>query len=356
MEKMRVAVLFGGQSTEHEVSRVSAASVISSLDPLHYEVVPVGITKSGRWLVYTGPIPAVRDGSWQQLAEAENRDGIALIFSSSPDRLNRPPDVVFPVLHGRNGEDGTVQGLIKIAGLPCVGPEVLAAAVAMDKICANLLFEKAGIPRCNMLWYTREQIRKQGEEAAREVEERLHYPCFVKPANAGSSVGISKARDRRELMKAFETALSQDRRVLVEEFVDGREIECAVLGNEEPQASVVGEVVPCREFYDYEAKYLCEDASAVIIPAKLPQEVSERVREYAIRAYRMLDCSGMARVDFFVRRDTLQVLINEVNTIPGFTGISMYPKLWEASGLPFPRLLDRLIELATARHREQNAK
>lgn len=385
--KKRIAVLFGGQSSEHEVSRVSAQSVISNLNRDKYEVVMIGITKGGRWLCYDGPVEKIGSGEWQTIAEqaAEHR---SILANTAPiiemdtgntkkgfaettvqtDMVHLPDansarnifnasgagaiDVVFPVLHGINGEDGTIQGLFDLAGIPYVGCGVLGSAMGMDKGYSKIIFEKEGIPQGKYLVFNRKQIEQDPEALSKEVEAVLEYPCFVKPSNAGSSVGVSKAHDRGELIKALEFAAKYDRRVLVEEFINGREIECAVLGNDEPAASTVGEVIPCKEFYDYEAKYQSGDGSRVEIPANIPRETAEEIRGYAVRAFKSLDCAGLSRVDFFVHKKTGKVYINEINTLPGFTSISMYPKMWEASGITYPKLLEKLIDLAVERFRD----
>jgi D-alanine-D-alanine ligase len=253
------------------------------------------------------------------------------------------------VLHGYNGEDGTIQGMLELAGIPYVGCGVLSSSLGMDKAYAKIVFEKEGLPHGKYLVYNRKQIDSKFEKICADVDRVLSYPCFVKPSNAGSSVGVSKVRSIDELKAALHLAAKYDRRILIEEFIDGREIECAVLGNDDPVASTVGEVIPCNEFYDYEAKYLSGDSSQTIIPADLPAEVIEKVREYSMRAFKALDCSGLARVDFFVRRDNCEIFINEINTMPGFTKISMYSKLWAASGLSYEKLIEKLIELALER-------
>lgn len=357
--KMRIGVIFGGQSSEHEVSRVSAQSVISNLNRDKYDIVMLGITKDGRWLSYDGPVEELASGGWQALAEAKAKAQPALeaVGSSARDILKvagaeseaRGIDVVFPVLHGCNGEDGTIQGLFELAGIPYVGCGVLGSALGMDKAYSKIIFEKEGIPQGDYLVFNRKQVASDMDRIIEQVEAKLSYPCFVKPSNAGSSVGVSKAHDRSELVKALELAARHDRRILVEEYINGREVECAVLGNDDPVASTVGEVVPCNEFYDYEAKYSSGDNSQVIIPADLPEETIAKIREYAVRAFKALDCSGLSRVDFFVHKETGKIYINEINTLPGFTSISMYPKLWEASGLPYGQLLERLIDLAIER-------
>lgn len=384
--KRRIAVIFGGQSSEHEVSRVSAQSVIGNIDKDQFDVVMIGITKDGRWLSYDGPAELLGTGEWQELAEAqaeariqisagdqarmqtpqenetaEGAEGIPVsssvaessargIFKAAGvEKVGQTIDVVFPVLHGCNGEDGTIQGLFELAGIPYVGCGVLGSALGMDKAYAKIVFEKEGIPQGKYVVFNRKQVERDMESAVKQVEDVLTYPCFVKPSNAGSSVGVSKAHDREELIKALYFAARYDRRILVEEFMDGREVECAVLGNDDPIASTVGEVIPCNEFYDYEAKYNSGDSSKVVIPAELPDATIQKIREYAVRAFKSLDCSGLSRVDFFVHKDTGEVYINEINTLPGFTRISMYPKLWEASGLPYDKLIEKLIDLAVER-------
>ncbi len=383
MAKKRVAVIFGGQSSEHEVSRVSAQSVIENIDKSKYEVVMIGITKEGQWLNYEGPADKIGSGEWEKLsltanqnqncitmtpaAEAEHsaadsssvsgaaQTGGVMTTSNTARGIlgedsRKPIDVVFPVLHGCNGEDGTIQGLFELAGIPYVGCGVLGSAVGMDKAYTKIIFEKEGLPQGDYLVFNRKQVNFQSEEVIREVEGRLTYPCFVKPSNAGSSVGVNKASNREELKRALDIAAKNDRRILVEEFINGREIECAVLGNDNPIASTVGEVVPCNDFYDYEAKYQVGDDSKIIIPAEnLPAETIQKIREYAVRAFKCLDCAGLSRVDFFVHKETGEVFINEINTLPGFTQISMYPKLWAASGIPYDQLINKLIELAYER-------
>lgn len=373
-DRKRIAVIFGGQSSEHEVSRVSAQSVLNNIDREKYDVEMIGITKDGRWLSYDGPVNLLGTGEWQAIAEANLKSGIAgRLSADSPDgskaeasaladssargilkaagaeKGEKRVDVIFPVLHGCNGEDGTIQGLFELAGIPYVGCGVLGSALGMDKAYARIIFEKEGIPQGKYLVYSRKQLNNEIERIIKEIEEVLAYPCFVKPSNAGSSVGVSKAHDRAELVEALNFAARYDRRILVEEFLDAKEAECAVLGNDDPVASTVGEVIPCNEFYDYEAKYNSGDDSEVIIPARLPDAVIQKIRDYAVRAFKVLDLSGLARVDFFVHKDTGEIFINEVNTLPGFTKISMYPKLWEASGLPYDKLIDKLIDLAAER-------
>lgn len=348
-QKRTVCVLFGGQSSEHEVSRVSATSVIKNLDKEKYDIITIGITKAGKWYLYRGPVEKIATGEWENGAATRaviSPDAsIKGLIMMGEDRATKAKiDVVFPVLHGLHGEDGTVQGLLELAQIPYVGTGVLASALCMDKAYAKMIFKQAQIPQAAGTVVTRKELENM-EHVLKKLESQFSYPCFIKPCNAGSSVGITKAHDRIELQAGLEMAAKQDSKVLVEEFINGREIECAVLGNDEPQASVLGEIVPQREFYDYEAKY--GDAnSALIIPAPLPDETTQQIRQYAIKAYKALGCSGLSRVDFFVHKETGAVYINEINTMPGFTSISMYPKLWEASGVSYSELLDKLIELA----------
>lgn len=354
MAKKRVAVLFGGVSSEYEVSCISAAAVVEHIPRDKYEVTTIGITKKGRWLLYPGGPERMRDGSW-----AEFSDNVPAYVS--PDRTNRgivanhggsldllKLDVVWPVLHGRNGEDGTVQGLLEMAGLPYVGCGVLASAACMDKEFTNRLLEDAGLPHTPWLCAHRSEL-DDFEALVKRVRETLQYPIFVKPAVGGSSVGITKVADEAGLQEAMMTAGAHDGKILFEQGVQGIEVESAVLGNDGAFATLPGEIESCNEIYDYEAKYQSGDASRLYLPARLPEEKLAEVREMALRAYRALGCSGLARVDFFVERESGRVLVNEINTMPGFTSISMYPKLMEMSGLPFAELTDRLIGLAFER-------
>lgn len=365
-DKKRVMVIFGGQSSEHEVSRVSATSIIKNMDRSKYDVSFVGITKEGRWLPYNGPVEKIASGEWEEIAinkmvkSIPCRDNIinaivsrgasseAVIKGESEVISGGCVDVVFPVLHGCNGEDGTIQGLFEMAGIPYVGSGVLGSALGMDKIYAKIVFEKTDIPQADYLFFTRKEIRENAGSAADAIEQKFKYPVFIKPSNAGSSVGVSKAHDRKELIEALNFAAKYDRKVLIEEFINGREVECAVLGNDNPIASTVGEIVPSNEFYDYNAKYI-DGSSKTIIPAQLPEETILKIRNYAIKAFKALDCAGLSRVDFFVHKETGEVYINEINTLPGFTSISMYPMLWEVSGIPYNELVDRLIDLAIER-------
>lgn len=357
MKKLRVGVLFGGRSGEHEVSVNSANSVLNAIDPEKFEAVPIGITKAGRWLLGAHPSQVLAQGGYDSKLVA-----VTLIPDPTEAKLKAVSDgnaemssldVIFPVLHGTYGEDGTIQGLFELANIPYVGSGVLGSAVGMDKIIMKHIFAQVGLPQARFLAFTRKQFERAPQGVLEEVEQGLGFPCFVKPANMGSSVGISKAHNRSELQRALETAAKYDRRMLVEEFVEAREIEVSVLGNDEPIASVPGEIIPCNEFYDYKAKYIDAD-STLIIPADLPVDTVDTVRSAAVKAFQALDCAGLSRVDFFVTKRDGRVLINEVNTLPGFTNISMYPKLWEASGIPYSQLLGKLIELAIERHQDKN--
>ena len=355
MKKLRVGILFGGRSGEHEVSLTSATSVIAAMDPDKYEVVPIGITPKGRWLLGSSSeklLPGVlAHGKPVTVTTEPGRQGLMPLEtnSTSPEEL----DVVFPVLHGTFGEDGTVQGLLELAGFPYVGAGVLGSAVGMDKDVMKRLFREAKLPAIPWVALRRGEWQSQPEKFRRLIEKKFRYPVFVKPANLGSSVGISKVHNRKELGPAIELACSYDSKVLVERAIRGREIECSVLGNDKPEASVPGEVIPVNEFYDYEAKYV-KEGSELVIPAKLSARKTREVQRLALRAFQAAECAGMARVDFLLDRRTEKLFLNEINTIPGFTPISMYPKLWEASGLPYPKLIDRLIELALERQREKD--
>jgi D-alanine-D-alanine ligase len=371
VKKLRVGVIYGGRSGEHEVSIASAAAVVQNLDKQRYEAIPIRIEKDGRWVIPDRlPVSASAAEVIEQSRQASHRlarSGREAHLVAHPgdeqiltiERTGVPSvtglalDIVFPVLHGPYGEDGTVQGLLELANVPYVGAGVLASAVGMDKAMARLVFAAKGLPQPKYLVFTRQTWRADPEQVAADVPSRLGYPVFVKPANLGSSVGISKVKKPSGLAAAMDLAADFDRKIVVESAVpDAREIECAVLGNDDPEVSVPGEIVPSREFYDYESKYLDNDSRS-IIPAELPEAVSAALRRLAIDVFRAVDCSGMARVDFLLEGTTGRVYVNEINTIPGFTTISMYSKLWEASGLPYPALLDRLIALARERHAEK---
>jgi D-alanine-D-alanine ligase len=353
-KRLRIGVLFGGRSGEHEVSLISAASVIQALDPQKYEPVPIGITKDGQWLAGTAAhkmLPEIlRSGERVMLSADPNVAALVPVSNSRPDALR--VDVVFPVLHGTYGEDGTVQGLLDLAGLPFVGSGVLGSAVGMDKDMQKRLFLQAKLPVGDFLAIPRAEWEKSRGKVLSAIRKKFRFPVFVKPATLGSSVGMTKAHDAKELAAAMDLAAEFAQKILVEKAIRGREIEVSVLGNEDPKASIPGEIVPHREFYDYAAKYL-EEGTRLLIPAKLNRAQVKRFQEFAVRAFRSLECLGMARVDFFLEHRTGKILLNEINTIPGFTSISMYPKLWEASGLSYRNLLDRLIELAMEQHREK---
>jgi D-alanine-D-alanine ligase len=393
MKKLRVGILFGGRSGEHEVSLLSAASLLQAIDKNKYEVVPIGITKDGRWLTSEhaqnllegkpihDPRP-LRAGDPDAtpaaaiLAQGESvvfppepvhRDSGLVPFQSDAGSLRRASDrainvdVIFPVLHGTFGEDGTIQGLLELADIPYVGAGVLGSAAGMDKDVMKSLFIAAGIPIVKHVTVLRSAWEKDPKKVHRLVESKLRYPVFVKPANLGSSVGISKAHNRKELGPAIDEAAKFDRKIVIEQGVGGkknkaREIECSVLGNDEPVASVPGEIVPVKEFYDYDAKYL-DEGSQLIIPAKLSKAETKKVQELAVKAFQAVDCSGLARVDFLMdpgpAGKSRKIYLNEINTMPGFTSISMYPKLWAASGLKYADLIDRLIQLGIDRHADK---
>jgi D-alanine-D-alanine ligase len=389
MEKLRVGILFGGRSGEHEVSLLSAASVLNAIDKDKYEVVPIGITKDGRWLtaehaenLLTGKLMLeprnLRAGDPDMTASAAvlargeavvvppepvHRQSGLVPFQTDAAMMRRASDrainvdVIFPVLHGTFGEDGTIQGLLELADIPYVGAGVLGSAAGMDKDIMKSLFMAAGIPIVKHVTILRSAWEKDPKNVQKRVESKLIYPVFVKPANLGSSVGISKAHNRKELGPAIEEAAKFDRKIVIEQGVGGkkekaREIECSVLGNDEPAASVPGEIVPGKEFYDYTAKYL-DEGSELIIPAKLTKTETKKVQDMAVAAFKAVDCSGLARVDFLMDPKTRKIYLNEINTMPGFTSISMYPKLWAASGLEYADLIDRLIQLGIERHEDK---
>lgn len=343
---LRVMVVFGGKSGEHEVSLASARAILETLKKSDaYEVYPVGITKEGRWLSSGDPMREL---------ESRSSDGGSGLPAPVSDKLPTnlgSADVVFPVLHGPYGEDGTIQGMLEMAGIPYVGSGVLASAASMDKVTMKKIFAYHGLPQVEWLGLTREDWNENREKLIREIEDSLGYPCFVKPSNLGSSVGINKAQTSEELAEAVDVAAELDRRIIVEAAANAREIEVAVLGNEEPKVSVPGEiVVGSHEFYDYEAKYTAGE-SEVLAPADIPEDAAAEIREIARNAFKAIDAAGMARIDFFLERGTDRVLLNEINTIPGFTPTSVYARLWDASGLPYKELLDELIQLAIERHK-----
>ncbi len=387
-KKLRVGILFGGRSGEHEVSLLSAASILKAIDRKKFDVVPIGITKEGHWLSAgdaKGLLEGDAEGAARRLRAGDPeatpgakllQEGIPTLMAPEPARAEGEEagalaegagagsagsamlDVVFPVLHGTFGEDGTIQGLFELAGIAYVGSGVLGSAAGMDKDAMKRLFAQAGLPIVKHVTVLRSEWEKSAKKTVAKIEAALKYPVFVKPANLGSSVGISKAHDRKELGPALDEAAKFDRKLVVEQGVGGktgkaRELEVAVLGNDEPEASVVGEIIPGKEFYDYEAKYLSE-GSVPVIPAKLTKAESKQIRAMAVEAFKACDLAGLARVDFLMEPDgRKRIYLNEVNTLPGFTQISMYPKLWEASGVGYTELITRLIELALERHREK---
>jgi D-alanine-D-alanine ligase len=385
MKKLRVGILFGGRSGEHEVSLLSAASVFNAIDKNKYEVVPIGITKEGRW-VTAGDAEQLLKGEAAGQSHLRAGDpeatssaavlahGEAVIVPPEPQRNALSPfqtdaltrrasdrainvDVIFPVLHGTFGEDGTIQGLLELADIPYVGAGVLGSAAGMDKDVMKSLFRAAGLPIVKHVTVLRSEWEANPKKVQKLIESKVKYPMFVKPANLGSSVGISKARERKELGPAMEEAAKFDRKIVIEQGVGGkkqkaREIECSVLGNDNPKASVPGEIVPGKEFYDYTAKYL-DEGSQLFLPAKITKAETKKIQQLAIAAFKAVDCAGLARVDFLMDPKTRKIYLNEINTMPGFTSISMYPKMWAASGLEYPRLIEQLIQLGMDRHAEK---
>ncbi|MBO5892067.1 MAG: D-alanine--D-alanine ligase [Oscillospiraceae bacterium] len=351
MKKLSVCVLFGGMSPEYEVSLRSAEFVLNSLDKEKYNVFPVGITKAGDWILYGGAdYSQLPSGAW--LHHENNRRaaispvrGQGLLSFEGDCVVRERIDVVFPVLHGENGEDGTVQGLLQLAGIPYVGPHVAASAVSMDKTLTKLVADKAGVPQAQWQLVNNSDLDDRMDAILDKLEKKFPYPMFVKPAGTGSSVGVSKAQDRDALQKALRNAGTYDDKILVEEFIHGREVEVAVMGNNSPMASVCGEIDSGADFYDYDAKYVT-DTSTAYIPARIPEDVAEQVRDAAVRVYSAIGCQGLSRVDFFVTYEENRVVFNEINTIPGFTSISMYPKLFAASGIPSEELISELLRLA----------
>ncbi len=351
MKKLSVCILFGGMSPEHEVSLRSAESVLNNIDPDKYNIFPVGITKEGDWILYGGTDYAkLPTGEWKRCPKNRRATispvrGQGLLSFEGDCVVRERIDVVFPVLHGENGEDGAMQGLLQMAGIPYVGPHVAASAVAMDKTLTKLVVDHAGVPQAAWQLVRRGELDNHMENTLDTLELRFRYPMFVKPAGTGSSVGVSKAADRDALRDGLLAAAIYDKKILVEEFINGREIEVAVMGNDNPVASICGEIDSGVEFYDYDAKYVT-DTSTAYIPARIPEDVEEVVREAAVKVYSAIGCQGLSRVDFFVTYDENRVVFNEINTIPGFTSISMFPKLFAASGIPYSQLIDQLIELA----------
>lgn len=348
---MNVCVLFGGISPEHEVSLRSAESVLNHMDPEKYNIFPVGITKEGNWILYgDNDYSQLPSGKWMECPQNRKATispirGQGLLSFEGDCVVREMIDVVFPVLHGENGEDGAMQGLLQMAGIPYVGPHVAASAVSMDKTLTKLLMDNAGIPQAAWTLVRNSDLDGRMDAILDSVEERFCYPVFVKPAGTGSSVGVSKASNRESLYNALVQAGRYGEKILVEEFIDGKEIEVAVMGNSNPMASVCGEIDSGAEFYDYDAKYIT-DTSVAYIPARISEDTAEQVRELAVKAYSAIGCQGLSRVDFFVTHADQRIVFNEINTLPGFTSISMYPKLFAASGIPYPQLIDQLLQLA----------
>ena len=351
--KLSLAVIFGGVSSEHEVSRMSVTSILENLSNERYEVHMVGITKEGRWLLYTGPVEDILSGAWEQgpvtpafLSPDPSVHGLVALRDGKAETIH--VDVIFPALHGKNGEDGTIQGLFQLSGIPYVGCDTESSAICMDKAVTHSLLSSADIEQAHYLWFYADRFDAAPDTIKNKIQARLDFPVFVKPSSAGSSVGVSKVERFEDLDQAIRKAAREDKKVVVEEGITGQEVEVAVLGNRDCDASIVGEIGASDQFYDYDDKYI-NGTSQLYIPARIPQEVSEKIRQTAVRAYRLLGCSGLARVDFFVTAGDNRVILNEINTLPGFTSISMYPKLWMAMGLSYGELLDKLIELALQR-------
>ena len=351
MKKLNVCVLFGGISPEHAVSLRSAESVLNNMNPEKYNIFPVGITRQGQWLLFgSRDYAQLPSGQWEACpdncpAAISPVRGDGLLCFTAEGLRKQKIDVVFPVLHGENGEDGAMQGLLQLAGIPYVGPHVSASAVAMDKTLTKLVVDQAGLPQAAWALVRRNELKKRMEQILADLESRFTYPMFVKPAGTGSSVGVSKAADRAGLEAALTAAAAFDSKVLVEEFIHGREVEVAVMGNDSPVASICGEIDSGADFYDYDAKYVT-DTSVAYIPARIDEEVAEQVRSAAVQIYSAIGCQGLSRVDFFVTYADQRVVFNEINTLPGFTSISMYPKLFDASGVAYEALIDQLLELA----------
>jgi D-alanine-D-alanine ligase len=368
--KVRVGVIFGGRSGEHEVSVRSARAVIEAIDGEKFEVVPLAITKEGRWLSPAESARVLPEPARRALPSSVEECGAAVAIVGDPSRAGllrlddqdhaksvNKLDVIFPVLHGTYGEDGTIQGLLEMAGIPYVGCGVLASSCGMDKVTMKTLFRQAGLPICRYSWFLRRDWERDSASVSARIAQEVGFPCFVKPANLGSSVGISRAGDEAALAEAVGLAARYDRKIIVEEGLDVREIECAVIGNDDPEASLPGEYVVRDErakFLDYTEKYSSTGHVEFVVPAAIDETLSELVRATAVRAFKALDCSGLARVDFFLRRDNGELLVNELNTIPGLTDVSGFPQMWEASGVPFSRVIERLIELAVERHQDKS--
>lgn len=354
-KKMKVGIIFGGKSGEHDVSLMSAASVINAIDKEKYDIFCIGITKQGEWLVYEGDTENIENGTWEDIARRllDNNPEKYELSVAGTRSIKDKADIIFPILHGPYGEDGTMQGLLEISDIPYVGAGVMGSALAMDKAYSKLIFEKENLPICDYKIIYRKDIKKNIDDVIKSIEEKFNYPLFVKPANLGSSVGISKAHDNKELIEALMEACKYDRKIVIEEYVPCREIEVGVIGNDEPMASAVGEIIASKEFYDYEAKYLDGGKSEIRIPADITESQKNRIRNMAINAYKALDCCGFSRVDFFINKETGEILINEINTIPGFTRYSMFPLLWKEAGIEYSKLIDMLIEYGFERYNDR---
>lgn len=359
-----VCVLFGGVSTEHLISQKSAYNIIRGLRKAGYNVCCTGITKMGEWLAFDGEDSAILDGSWEDLASEKSFEKSVIVRGKGVtikdflvSVMGCEPDIIFPALHGINCEDGTLQGLLELSGIPYVGCTVLASAAGMNKVHAKQIFKNAGIPQCKHIAVSRSSIKKNMDQVIKKIENKLGYPCFLKPNNGGSSVGTVVAKNAADLSKGLDEVSAYDSTILIEEFVNCREIEAAVMGNENPKVAMLGEVMtaPQIEYYDYKAKYFDPDSSSVCIPADLTAENAARIKRYAKKAYKALGCSGLSRVDFFIDKDDGRIMLNEINTLPGFTPISLFPKAWEASGIGFEELLKKLCSLAVA-NKEDNAR
>ncbi len=355
MSQIRVGILFGGRSVEHEVSRRSAFTIAESLQ-YTYDIFPIGISKTGQWY---GPIPLSEIASFtpekyrdHNITVLPNPVSRGMVYQLPVLKPLTEINVFFPALHGGFGEDGTMQGLLELLQIPYVGGGVMASSVGMDKLMMKKVFREAGLPQVPYLGFTRLEIEQAKTNVVGKIEDRLGYPCFVKPYNLGSSVGISRSTNQAELTAALEKAIKYSRKVIVEQGVEGLEIEVAVLGNDKPQASWPGEIVPCNDFYDYQAKYI-DEGSLIHIPARLENEALQQISALAVKAHQAIDCAGLSRVDFFVARDTNKIFVNEINTLPGFTSISMYPKLWEQAGLSTPQLTAKLVDLALERYQDK---
>lgn len=359
MEKLKLGILFGGQSGEHEVSLNSAASIINEIDKTKYDIIPIGIDKEGKWFIFLGEVSDIKNGSWKEKAIPAllpPDPGYKCVITYDNGKETRYYlDVIFPVLHGPRGEDGTVQGLLELMNIPYVGCGVTSSALCMDKVFTKKILSQEGIPVVDYKVFYKKDLPHRISEMISDVERSFGFPCFVKPANLGSSVGISKAVNGDGLKSSLEFAAEYDKKILVEKFIPNREIECSVIGNEEPKASLPGEILPSREFYDYEAKYLDGGKSKLLLPAPLASKETEKIRSLAVKAYKALDCSGMARVDFLLNKVTGIIYVNEINTIPGFTKISMFPKMWDITGITYKDLLNELIQLALEQHELKNS-